>query len=108
MALSKQQLLILASLASSPRILSFFTHNRDTPVYKLTLTKLINLGYVYEEGEKYYITTLGRQVYDAPGVAKNEMISDWRKGVYRTGDGDIITTKRPDSMDAYSLPSGGY
>ena len=105
MNLTKQQLNILANLASSSRTLNFFTHDRDTPVFKLTLTKLVNSGYVFEEGGKYYITTKGRQAYDSPGVARNEMISDWRKTVYRTGDGDIITEKRPGSMDAYSLPS---
>ena len=107
MNLTKQQLNILASLASSSRTLNFFTHDRDTPVFKLTLTKLVNSGYVFEESGKYYITTKGRQAYDSPGVAKHEMISDWRKTVYRTGDGDIITEKRPGSMDAFRLPSRG-
>jgi hypothetical protein len=109
MTLTKQQMSILANLASSPRTLNFFTHDRETPVFKLTLTKLVHLGYVYQDdGDKYYITTKGRQAYDAPGASVKRSISDWRKTVYQTGDGDIITQKRPGSMDAYNLPSGGY
>ena len=104
MNLTKQQLNILASLASSSRTLNFFTHNRDTPVFKLTLTKLVNSGYVYEEADKYHITTLGKQTLDAPGAYRKSVI-DWRNSVYKTGDGDIVATKRPGSMNAYSLPS---
>jgi hypothetical protein len=105
MNLTKQQMNILSSLASSQRKLHYFTHDKDTPIFKLTLTKLVHNGYVYEEGDNYYISTKGRQMVDAPGVAKTELVNDWRKGVYRTGDGDIITTKRPGSMDAFKLPS---
>jgi hypothetical protein len=105
MNLTKQQLNILASLASSPRTLNYFTHDRDTPIFKLTLTKLVHLGYVFEESGKYYITTKGRQIFDAPGTVTTEHYADWRKSVYKLGDGDIITAKRPGSMDAFSLPS---
>ena len=106
--LTKQQMNILSSLASSPRKLHYFTHDKDTPIFKLTLTKLVHNGYIYEDGDNYHISTKGRQVFDAPGVAKKEVVADWRKGTYTTGDGDIITTKRPGSMDAYKLRSGGY
>jgi len=105
--LTKQQMNILSSLASSPRKLHYFTHDKDTPIFKLTLTKLVHNGYIYEDGDNYHISTKGRQVFDAPGVAKTELVNDWRKGVYKTGDGDIITEKRPGSMDAFRLPSRG-
>ena len=105
MNLTKQQRNILIALASSSRKLHYFTHERDTVVFKLTLTKMVNSGLIFEEGDNYHISTKGRQAVDAPGVGTKTLINDWRKGVYKTGDGDIITAKRPGSMDAFSLPS---
>jgi hypothetical protein len=105
MNLTNQQRNILIALASSSRKLHYFTHERDTVVFKLTLTKMVNNGLIFEEGDNYHISTKGRQAVDAPGVGTKTLINDWRKGVYKTGDGDIITAKRPGSMDAFSLPS---
>jgi hypothetical protein len=42
-----------------------------------------------------------------PDAALPPKINIWSEGTYRTGDGDVVQSVRPGSMDAYGLPSKG-
>ena len=83
---------VLVAIAQLPRTIRHFTHGEKgkqlhPEAMTRRLNRLIDEGYVYQDGDVYHITLQGRKKLDIKNIAASRAMPV--KSIYKSGDGEF-------------------